>query len=121
MANVNQSVFALQTGASSMSLRSWHRTAVMIAAWFEIFVGVSFFFAFNAQSQFLFGATPEGVGVTFARFAGIALIGLGIAGMPSGTGQSAVRGLLVFNIAVTIFFAWVAVATTFRGVCCGQL
>jgi len=70
------------------------------------------------MSQFLFGVTPEGIGVLFARFVGIALIGLGIACLPSnlaGT-RRGVRGLLVFNIGATIFFAWVAVATTFRGV-----
>jgi len=51
--------------------------------------------------------------------AGVALIGLGIACLPSkfaGLDRNAVRGLLVFNIAVTIFFGWVGVATAFRGV-----
>src|SRR5262245_10890608 len=98
---------------------AWHRTAVIMAAWLEIIVGASLLLAPNVLSQFLFGAAPEGVGVPFARFAGIALLGLGISSMPSnlaGTRQYAVRGLLVFNIGVTIFLAWVAVATTFRGV-----
>ena len=98
---------------------AWHRIAVMIAAWFEIIVGASFFFALDAQSQFLFGRTSEGTGVLFARLAGIGLIGLGLACMPSnlgGTRHVAVRSLLLFNILATIFFVWVAVATTFRGV-----
>jgi len=54
-----------------------------------------------------------------SRFTGIALIGLGIACLPSnltGIHRNAVRALLIFNIGATIFFAWVAVATTFRGV-----
>jgi len=131
MANLNQSTvspkaFPHQPGASGMSLSSQqrrkaarHRTTIMMAAWLEIIVGASFLLALNAQSQLIFGATPEGIGDPFARFAGIALIGLGIACLPSnlaGTRQGAVRGLFVFNLAVTIFFAWVAVATTFRGV-----
>jgi hypothetical protein len=131
MTNLNQSTvspkaFPPQAGDSGISSSShqsrkatWHRTAVMLAAWVEIIVGASFLLVPNAQSQMIFGATPEGIGDTWARFAGIALIGLGIACMPSnlaGTRQFAVRGLLVFNIAATIFFAWVAVATTFRGV-----
>ncbi|HEU4837339.1 MAG TPA: hypothetical protein VFS90_23115 [Pyrinomonadaceae bacterium] len=90
----------------------------MIAAWIEIIVGVSFILATNVQSQFIFAATPDGVASVFARFAGIALIGLGIACLPSqlaGTNRNAVLGLFVFNVAVTIFFAWVAMATTFRG------
>jgi hypothetical protein len=130
MANLNQSTvspkaFPPQPGDSGMSLSShqkrkaaWHRTAVMLAAWVEIIVGASFLLALNAQSQLIFGATPEGIGDTWARFAGIALIGLGIACLPSnlaGTRQG-VRGLLVFNIGATIFFAWVALATMFQGV-----
>ena len=98
---------------------AWPRTAVTIAAWIEIFVGASFLLALNGQSQLIFGATTEGSGVHFAQLAGIALISLGIACMPSnlaGTRQVAVRSLFVYNIAATIFFAWIAVATTFQGV-----
>jgi hypothetical protein len=130
MANLNQSTvspqaFPSQSGDSGLSLSSqqsrkatWHRTAIKLAAWVEILVGVSFLFVPNAQSQLIFGATPEGIGDIWARFAGIALIGLGIACLPSnltGTRQGA-RALLVFNIGATIFFAWVAVATTYPGV-----
>lgn len=98
---------------------TWHRTALKIAAWVEIIVGISFILATNTQSQFVFGATPDQIGILFARLAGIGLIGLGIACLPSsvaGTYPNAVRGLFLFNIGATIFFAWVAVATTFRGV-----
>lgn len=130
MANLNQSTvssqaFPSQPGDSGLSLSSqqsrkatWRRTAIKLAAWVEIIVGVSFLFAPNAQSQLIYGATPEGIGDTWARFAGIALIGLGLASLPSnlaGTRQNA-RGLLVFNLGATIFFAWVAVATPFQGV-----
>lgn len=116
MANVNQStVSSMSLGSYETRKTTWHRIVLLIAAWFEIIVGASFFLAFNAQSPFLFGTTPEGVvGVTFARFSGIALICLGVACLRSG--MSGVRTLLVFNIAVTIFFAWVAMTTTFRGV-----
>ena len=98
---------------------TWHRTVVMIAAWVEILVGFSFILLTNAQSQFIFGATPDPTGILFARLAGIGLIGLGIACLPSsiaGTRPHAVRSLFIFNIGATIFFAWVAVATTVRGV-----
>jgi hypothetical protein len=131
MNNLNQSTvspnaFPLKPVASGMSLSShqrskaaWPRTVLKMAAWLEIIVGASFLLALNVHSQFLFGATLEGMGEAFARFAGIALIGLGIACLPSnsaGTQRGAVRGLLVFNLGATIFFAWVAVAATFRGV-----
>jgi hypothetical protein len=130
MDNLNQSpvspiALPPQPGDSGISLSSpqgrkatWHRTAIKIAAWVEIIVGASFILALNAQSQFIFGATPEGIGDTWARFAGVALIGLGIACLPSNLAgaRQGVRGLLVFNIGATIFFAWVGVATTFGGV-----
>ena len=128
MANVNQStVSTFQPGSdSAMSVSSqrtrnaaWHQTAVVIAAWVEIIVGASFILVPNAQSQLVFAATIDGAGVHFARLAGIGLIGLGLASMPSslaGIRRDAVRALLVFNIAATIFFAWIGVATTFRGV-----
>lgn len=116
--------FPLRTSDSGVSLSShgrktWHQTAVRLAAWFEIIVGASFVLALETQSQFLFGAMPGGSGVPFARLAGIALIALGIACLPSrlaGTRQVGARSLLIYNVAVAIFFAWVALATPFRGV-----
>ena len=131
MNNLNQSTvspkaFPLQSVDAGMSLSShrrskaaWPRTVLKMAAWLEIIVGASFFLGFNVQSQLLYGAAPEGMAVLWARFAGIALIGLGLACLPSnpaGTRRGAVRSLLVFNFGATIFFAWVAVATMFRGV-----
>lgn len=115
--------FPLQPGDSAIGLSShpltWNRTVLMIAAWFEILVGASFFLVPEAQTQLLFGATLEGTGVLFARFSGIALIALGCACLPSKHSETqhlAVRVLLVFNLAVAIYFAWIALATTFRGV-----
>ncbi len=129
MAKMDQSIspnaLAFQPGdsatrlSSQTSKASWQRTSVMVAAWVEILVGASFILALNAQSQLIFGTTTEGAGAGFARLAGIGLIGLGIACLPSKLAEARrgpVRGLLIFNIGVTIFFAWVAVATTFRGV-----
>ena len=114
MASLNQSTFPTSMSSHRIRKVTWHRTAIMIAAWIEIIVGASFILALDGQAQLIFGATPEGVGIHFARFAGIGLIGLGIASIPPNVAGT--RGLLVFNIAVTIFFAWVALATTFRGV-----
>jgi hypothetical protein len=91
----------------------------MIAALVEIVVGISFVLATNTQSQLVFGEVPNGPGILFARLAGIGLIGLGIACLPSNvaeTQRNAVRSLFIFNIAATILFAWIGLATTFRGV-----
>lgn len=97
----------------------WQRTVVMIAAWVEIIVGVSFVLVPQGQSQFVFGSTPDVIGTLWARFSGVALIGLGISCLPSNLSamnRNAVRGLFLFNIGATIFFAWAGVATSFRGV-----
>jgi hypothetical protein len=98
---------------------AWNRTVVMLAAWLEIVVGVSLLVDLNSQSQGLFGVTPDGVGVPIARFAGIGLISLGIACLPSKATEpqrGAVRGLFVFNLGATVVFAGVAMASPFRGV-----
>ena len=122
MVNVNESTaspkaFGLEVVDAGKT--TWHTTALRIAAWVEILVGASFILVPNGQSQFLFDTTTEGAGLLFARFAGVALIGLGLACLPSnhnGSHRSAARALFIFNIAATIFFASVAIATTFRGV-----
>jgi hypothetical protein len=91
---------------------------VTAAAWLEIFVGPTFVVVPALPCRLLFAVTPEGIAVPLGRFAGIALIGLGIACLPSKLAESrrgAVLGLLVFNVVATVFCAWVAVATTFRG------
>lgn len=129
MTTLNQSpvsakAFPIQSSDAGLSLSSkqeatWPRSIVRLAAWLEIVVGASFLLAPDKQSQFLYGVRPEGVAATFVQFVGIALIGLGIACLPSnvsGSSQRAARALLVYNIAVMIFFVWGAVATPFRGV-----
>ena len=114
MAALNQS-----TITTNALPASWNQTAVRMAAWIEIIVGASFILALNTQSQLIFGTTTEGSGVHFAQLAGIALIALGIACLPSNhaaTRRVAVRTLLIYNIAAAIFFAWIGFATTLRGV-----
>jgi hypothetical protein len=95
------------------------RSIVMAAAWLEIVLGASFIAVPDVPCQLLFGVTLEGVNILVARGAGVALLGLGIACLPSkiaGSHRGAVLGLLAFNVGATILFTWVAVATSFRGV-----
>jgi hypothetical protein len=91
---------------------------VAAAAWLEVVVGVCFIGVPNVPCRLLFAVTPEGIATPLARFAGVALLGLGVACLPSklaGSCQGAVLGLLAFNIGAAIFCTWVAVATLFRG------
>jgi hypothetical protein len=95
------------------------KSVVMAAAWLEIVVGAVFLMVPDFPCRLLFAATPEGVGIVLARFAGVGLFALGISCLPStvtGPRRSAVFGLFIFNLGVAILFAWVGVATAFRGV-----
>jgi hypothetical protein len=94
------------------------RFIVVMAAWLEIVVGAIFLAMPDIPCQLLFATTPEGVCIPLVRFAGVALIALGIACLPSavtGPRHSAVLGLLVFNVGMVGLLALVAVGTTFRG------
>jgi len=95
------------------------RAVVVVAAWLEIIVGALFLTVPAVLCLLLFGAEPEAVGMALGRFAGIALLALGIACLPSrdaGSPRNAVLGLFAFNGGVAILFAWVGVASTLHGV-----
>ena len=101
----------------SQGKATWQRTVLLVAAWFEIIVGVSFVLALNAQSQLLFRETLEGPGAAFGRLSGLALIALGVACLPSRVEETRqVRVLLFYNIGASILFAWIGVTTTSWGV-----
>ena len=96
-----------------------NRAIVVGAAWLEIFVGISLIAVIDIPCRLLFAATAEGVAIPLGRFAGIGLVGLGIACLPprlSAPPRGGLLGLFAFNVGATIFLAWIAVATTFRGV-----
>jgi hypothetical protein len=89
---------------------------VIVAAWLEIVVGALgalILLASDVSAMLLSGAKPEGIGISIARFAGIALIALGIAFLPARAGlrPNSLLGLFVFNVGAAILFAWVAVTT----------
>ena len=90
---------------------------VMAAAWLEILVGASFVALPNLPCVLLFAVKPEGIAIPLARFAGIGLLGLGIACLPStSTGsRRGVVGLFVFNLGATILFVSVAMVTPLHG------
>lgn len=95
------------------------KSVVVTAAWLEIVAGVAFLTLPHVLCRLLFATTPEGIGTTLARFAGVALVALGIACLPStvaGSRRRAVQGLLTYNVGVAILLAWVGVGTTLHGV-----
>jgi hypothetical protein len=95
-----------------------HRSIIRVAAWLEVIVGAVVLTAPDVACLLLFGARRTGVEVPLARFAGIALVALGIVCLPSTAGASrwsVVLGLLTFNFGVAVLFAWLGVASMFRG------
>ena len=94
------------------------RFVVGAAAWLEIIVGALFITVPDVLCLLLFGAKPEAIGMPLGRFAGIALVALGIACLPSrdaGSRRNVVMDLFAFNAGVAILFAWVGVATALHG------
>jgi len=96
----------------------FQRSVVTVAAWLEFLVGAFLVVSPSLPCGLLFAAKPEGIDVPLARFAGLGLLALGIACLPSRTTGSrrGVAGLFVFNVGVAILLAWVGFATTFHGI-----
>jgi len=94
------------------------RFVVGAAAWLEVIVGALFLTVPDVPCLLLFGAKPEAIGMPLGRFAGIALVGLGIACLPSrdaGSRRNVVLGLFAFNGGVATLFACVGVASALHG------
>ncbi len=88
------------------------RGVLGLAAVGEAATGVALLLVPSLVGQLLFGAEPVGVGVTMARVAGIALIGLGVACWP---GPPRV-GMLTYSAVAALYLAYVGVAGGASGI-----
>ena len=96
-----------------------HKYVVSVAAWLEILVGAALLITPDAVSQLLFGGPADGIGMPWARFAGVGLFGLGVScarTASAGPRSDAALGLLVFNLVMAALLAWLGFATSFRGI-----
>ena len=82
------------------------KTLLVLAAVGEAATGLGLLLVPSLVGQLLLGAELNGVAVTVARVAGIALIGLGIACWPG----TPLLGMLTYSLAVTLYLAYVGVA-----------
>ena len=82
------------------------RRVLVIAAVSEAATGVALLLVPSLVTQLLFGAELAGVGMTMARVAGIALIGLGVACWP---GPPRV-GMLTYSALATLYLTYVGLA-----------
>jgi len=82
------------------------KTLLVFAAVGEAATGLGLLLVPSLVGQLLLGAELNGVAVTVARVAGIALIGLGIACGPG----TPLLGMLTYSLAVTLYLAYVGYA-----------
>ena len=66
--------------------------------------------------RLLLGAEIVGVGEVVSRFAGIALIGLGVACWPSGSARQASYGMLTYGTLAALYLAYVGIRGQWVGV-----
>lgn len=78
-----------------------------LAAVVEAVTGIALLVRPVLVTQLFFGYGVTGAGVALARVAGVGLLSLGIACWPPGAGTTAValRAMLVYNLATTIYLA----------------
>ena len=66
--------------------------------------------------RLLLGAEIVGVGEVVSRFAGIALIGLGVACWPNGSARQASYGMLTYGMLAALYLAYVGIRGQWIGV-----
>lgn len=69
----------------------------------------------STVSQLLLGSEPAGAGIVLARICGIALIGLGVACWPDGSGRRGLQGMGVYSAIAAIYMATVGLTGTNTG------
>jgi hypothetical protein len=107
--------------ATIADLRStmFQKYVARAAACLEIVVGITLILVPGFACQLLFAAPLTGDGVPITRFAGIGLLSLGIAYWSTRTAsdpRGSILGLLVFNVATAVLFAWFGLTTSLHGI-----
>ena len=85
------------------------KIALAVAATSEAALGLALLVYPPIVIRLLLGAEIIGVGDVVSRFAGIALIGLGVACWPNGSARRPFYGMLTYSTLATLFLAYVGV------------
>jgi hypothetical protein len=85
------------------------KTVLTLAAAAEAAAGIVLVMYPPIVVQMLFGADIAGVAEVIGRFAGIALIGLGVACWPNGSARSSLHGMLTYGIFAMLYLVYVGV------------
>jgi len=88
-----------------------------VAAIAEILTGVALVMVPSAVGRLLLNAELSGAAIVTARIAGIGLLSLGLACWPnSETTRSASRGMLIYNLLVTLYLASLGIRGEWTGI-----
>lgn len=100
-------------------MRATHRSVLGIAAAVEAVTGLLLLIVPHLLAKLLLGVEATAVAVIIARIAGIALLSLGIGcwfGRQEASGGWALAAMLLYNVLVTLYLAWVGLGAEFVGV-----
>ncbi len=88
---------------------------LMLASLAEAGLGVILLVDPSIVVQLLVGGEVAGAGVIVSRFAGIALVGLGLACWPGANGQPAFYGMLSYSALALLYFVYIGIRGEFVG------
>ena len=97
----------------------WNRSVLGIAAAVEAVTGLFLLVFPHLMAKLLLGVDVTGVSIVIGRVAGIALLSLGVGcwfGRQEASGGWALAAMLLYNVLVTIYLAFVGLGTEFVGV-----
>jgi hypothetical protein len=100
-------------------MRATHRSVLGIAAAVEAVTGLLLLIVPHLLAKLLLGVEATAVAVIIARIAGVALLSLGIGcwfGRQEASGGWALAAMLLYNVLVTLYLAWVGLGAEFVGV-----
>jgi hypothetical protein len=100
-------------------IRAAPRSVLGIAAAVEAVTGLLLIVVPHRLAKLLLGAEVTGVSIVIGRVAGIALLSLGVGcwfGRQEATGGWALAAMLLYNVLVTLYLAWVGLGAKFVGV-----
>lgn len=102
-----------------MRVAHWNKSVLGVAAAVEAVTGLFLLVFPHLVAKLLLGVAVAGVSIVIGRVAGIALLSLGVGcwfGQQEATGGWALAAMLLYNVLVTLYLAFVGLGTEFVGV-----
>ena len=102
-----------------MPAAHWNRSVLGVAAAVEAVTGLFLLVFPHLVAKLLLGVAVTGVSIVIGRVTGIALLSLGLGcwlGRQETSGGWALMAMLLYNVLVTLYLAFVGLGTEFVGV-----